>query len=183
MAIRPAVLSDAASIAGLHASSWQTAYRGILQQDFLDGPVIANRLQLWGRRLCDNPPQGQFVLVSDQGGEIQGFACGFLDADPEWGALLDNLHVAPSQKGRGLGGQLLAVVAQTVLRDGLTPRLHLWVYEQNMRARRFYERLGGSATDCVAELAPDGGRVNAIRYAWRQLGDLAARCGHDGSFG
>ncbi|HEY0747503.1 MAG TPA: GNAT family N-acetyltransferase [Steroidobacteraceae bacterium] len=183
MAIRAAVLSDAASIASLHASSWQTAYRGILQQDFLDGPVIANRRQLWERRLCADPPQGQFILVSDQGGEIQGFACAFLDADPEWGTLLDNLHVAPRQKGRGLGGQLMAVVAQTVLRDGLIPRLHLWVYEKNLPARRFYERLGGSATDCVVEPAPDGGHVTAIRYAWRPLGDLAARCGHDGSLG
>jgi GNAT superfamily N-acetyltransferase len=178
--IRQAVLSDAASIASLHASSWQMAYRGILQQDFLDGPVIANRRQLWEQRLC-NPPQGQYILVSEQGGEIQGFACAYLDADPRWGTLLDNLHVAPSQKGRGLGSHFMAVVAHTVLRAGLIPRLHLWAYEQNLQARRFYERLGGSATDCVAELAPDGGRVNAVRYVWRQLTSLAMRCGHDGS--
>jgi GNAT superfamily N-acetyltransferase len=182
MTIRHAVSSDAARIANLHARSWQTAYRGILREDFLQGPVIANRLQLWRERLCDNPSESQFTFVSEHDGEIQGFACAFLDADPQWGTLLDNLHVEPGQKGRGLGVQLMAVVAQTILgqgpvaREGLSSALHLWVYEQNFQARRFYERLGGSPTDSIAELAPDGGRVNAVRYAWRQLERLA-RCG------
>jgi len=31
-----------------------------------------------------------------------------VDADPEWGALLDNLHVSPSSKGHGLGRRLSA---------------------------------------------------------------------------
>jgi GNAT superfamily N-acetyltransferase len=176
MTIRHAVSSDAAGIASLHASSWQTAYRGILREDFLQGPVIANRLQLWRERLCDNPSQSQHIFISEHDGEIQGFACAFLDADPQWGTLLDNLHVAPSQKGRGLGVQLMAVVAQTVLREGLASALHLWVYEQNLQARRFYERLGGSPADSIAELAPGGGRVNAVRYAWRQIASLA-QCG------
>jgi GNAT superfamily N-acetyltransferase len=179
MTIRHAVQTDAARIASLHARSWQTAYRGILREEFLDGPVIANRLQLWQERLCDSPPHGQYILVSERGGEILGFACAYLDADPQWGTLLDNLHVAPGQKGRGLGARLMAAVAQTVVRDGLTSALHLWVYEQNCQARRFYERLGGIPTDCVAELAPDGGRVNAVRYAWQQL-EALAQCGHDG---
>ena len=137
---------------------------------------MANRLQLWRARLCDNPSPSQYVFVSEPDGEIQGFACAFLDADPQWGTLLDNLHVAPGQKGRGLGVQLMAVVAQTVLREGLASALHLWVYEQNLQARRFYARLGGSPTDSIAELGPDGGCVYAVRYAWRQLESLA-QCG------
>ena len=177
MTIRPAVASDAACIASLHARSWQTAYRGILRDEFLESPVIANRLQLWRERLSDSPPHNQYIILSEHGREIHGFACAYLDADPQWGTLLDNLHVAPGQKGRGLGAQLMAIVARKVQRDGLTPALHLWVYEQNLSARRFYGRLGGIAADRVAEAAPDGGRVNAVRYAWRQF-ELLALCGH-----
>jgi len=29
------------------------------------------------------------------------FACAYLDADPEWGTLVDNLHVVPGLKGKG----------------------------------------------------------------------------------
>jgi ribosomal protein S18 acetylase RimI-like enzyme len=68
-----------------------------------------------------------------------------------------------------LGRQLMAAVAMEVQRRGLHPVLHLWVYEQNHQARRFYERLGGVVTTCIAESAPDGSRVNALRYGWRGL--------------
>jgi GNAT superfamily N-acetyltransferase len=108
-------------------------------------------------------------LVGEQAGEIQAFACAFLDADPEWGTLLDNLHVVPNLKGTGLGRELMCEVAQRVLRRGSRPLMHLWAYEQNVAARRFYERLGGINTACVAEEAPDGTTVNAVRYSWQDV--------------
>src|ERR1700729_400773 len=167
MTIRTAASADANDIALLHAISWQNTYRGILRDEFLDGPVILDRRELWQARFVGIPPTNQMILVEESAGEIQGFACAFLDADPEWGTLLDNLHVLPGLKGRGLGRRLIAAVAENVRLHGLRSTLHLWVYEQNIQARGFYERLGGVITDCVAEAAPDGSRVNALRYGWR----------------
>jgi ribosomal protein S18 acetylase RimI-like enzyme len=169
MTLRRAQAADEAAIARLHADSWRTAYRGILRDDFLDDAVVANRRELWKSRFADINRHDQLIFLSEHRHEIQGFACAFLDADPEWGTLLDNLHVAPGFKGKGLGRQLMSAVAKHVKRHGLHPVLHLWVYEQNVQARRFYERLGGVITTCVAESAPDGSRVNALRYAWREL--------------
>ena len=172
MTIRAAGLADAGAIAQLHARSWQIAYRGILSEDFLQGPLPENRRVLWHTRLSDADRPDQFVLVDDEAGTIRGFACGFLQADPEWGCLLDNLHVVPALKGRGLGRQLMAAVAERVLRANPGGRLHLWAYEQNMAARRFYERLGGVVTACHAEPALDGTEVNAVRYCWSELSGL-----------
>jgi ribosomal protein S18 acetylase RimI-like enzyme len=171
--LRCAQVADEPAIARLHADSWRTAYRGILRDDFLDGTVSANRRELWRTRFSEIDREDQLILVSEQRGEIQAFACAFLDADPEWGTLLDNLHVIPGLKGRGLGRQLLSAVAKKIRERGLHSTLHLWVYEQNMQARGFYERLGGVITACVAEAAPDGSRVNALRYGWRELSFLA----------
>lgn len=168
--------ADAGPIAALHAVSWQTAYRGVLRDDFLRGPVLANRRELWTTRLAPPLARDQIVLVEDRAGEIQGFACAFLDADPEWGTLLDNLHVLPSLKGQGLGGRLMSQIARCVLQHGSTQRLHLWAYEQNLGARRFYERLGGEATALVTEPAPDGSPVNAVRYCWSDLSGLVGIC-------
>ena len=89
---------------------------------------------------------------------MRGFACAYLEADPEWGCLLDNLHVVPDLKGKGLGRQLMTAVAEQVWRSNPHGRLHLWAYEQNLAARRFYERLGGAVTLRHAEL---GARRNA----------------------
>jgi GNAT superfamily N-acetyltransferase len=178
MTIREAGLADAVAIAQLHAHSWQTAYRGILSDDFLQGPLPENRRALWHARLSAAADRAdQIVLVDEQEGALRGFACAFLEADPEWGCLLDNLHVVPDLKGKGLGRQLMAAVALRVWRSNPRGRLHLWAYEQNLAARRFYERLGGAVTDCHAELAPDGTEVNAVRYCWSELSGLAGRRG------
>ncbi len=131
------------AIAQLHTRSWQTAYRGILSDDFLQGPLSENRRVLWHERLAESERADQFVLVDEQGGAMRGFACAYLEADPEWDCLLDNLHVVPDLKGQGLGRQLMTAVAEQVWRSNPHGRLHLWAYEQNLAARRFYERLGG----------------------------------------
>ena len=174
MTIRVAEPADADAIAQLHAHSWHTAYRGILSDDFLDGPLVENRRALWRDRFAEANRTGQLVLVDELAGQIQGFACAFLDADPEWGTLLDNLHVVPECKGKGLGRQLMLHVANRLIEVGCT-RLHLWAFEQNHAARRFYERLGGVMTMRQAESAPDGREVNAVRYCWSDLGGLAGR--------
>jgi GNAT superfamily N-acetyltransferase len=175
MALRRAVAEDEAAVARLHAESWRTAYRGILRDDFLDDSVVANRREVWSTRFAQLGREDQLILVSEDHGEIQAFACAFLDADPEWGTLLDNLHVIPGLKGRGLGRQLIAGVAENVRQHGDHSVLHLWVYEQNTQARGFYERLGGVITEVVAEAAPDGSQVNALRYAWRELSFFTQR--------
>jgi GNAT superfamily N-acetyltransferase len=175
MTIRAAGMADADAIAQLHAHSWQTAYRGILSDEFLQGPLHENRRVLWHSRLTETDRADQFVLVDEQEGAIRGFACVFLEADPEWGSLLDNLHVVPDLKGKGLGRQLMSAVAQRVLLSNPHGRLHLWAYEQNLAARRFYEHLGGVNTLRHAELALDGTEVNAIRYCWSELSGLAGR--------
>jgi GNAT superfamily N-acetyltransferase len=172
MRIRGAEQADALAIAGLHTNSWRTAYRGILRDEFLDGALAANRRELWGTRLCLSPPGNQVVLLGEDGGELQAFACAFLNADIECGTLLDNLHVDPALKGQGLGRQLMGVIADHVLRHAATPWLHLWAYEQNRDARRFYENLGGVETVCVTEQAPDGTMLRAVRYCWRDAGVL-----------
>lgn len=176
MSFRVAKPADAAPIAQLHAASWQSAYRGVLRDDFLDGPVLANRRELWRARLSPPLALDQIVLLEDHAGQIQGFACAFLDADPEWGTLLDNLHVLPDLKGRGLGRRLMCEIARRVLQHNSCLRLHLWAYEQNLEARRFYERLGGETTALVDEQAPDGSHLNAVRYCWPDLLGLASIC-------
>lgn len=175
MTIRPASSADAEPIARLHANSWQSAYRGILRDEFLAGPVLSNRLELWNTRFLGPQKNDQIVLVDDCNGEIRGFACAFFDADPDWGTLLDNLHVVPSLKGKGLGRRLMSDIARRVVQHNSCLRLHLWAYEQNVTARRFYERLGGEITAIVNEPAPDGSQLNAVRYCWSDLSGLVGK--------
>jgi GNAT superfamily N-acetyltransferase len=173
--LRLACPADEAAVARLHADSWRSAYRGILRDEFLDGAVVADRRDLWRTRFAQLDRADQLILVSEEQGDIQGFACAFFGADSEWGTMLDNLHVVPGSKGSGLGRGLMLAIAEHLQRSEHPPLLHLWVYAGNVRARGFYEAMGGICTGSVTELAPDGSPVNVLRYAWRDLSLLSPR--------
>jgi GNAT superfamily N-acetyltransferase len=139
---RRAGAGDAATIAALHTASWRTAYVGILDDDYLAGPIEADRLGVWAERLA-TPRDDLFVLLAETAdGTARDFVCVMPDADPPWGALVDNLHTHPAHRGGGIGETLLRAAAAAV-----TGALHLWVYDANIGARRFYGRLGGKEVE------------------------------------
>src|SRR2546428_9198875 len=55
----------------------------------------------------NRPDSGHFTLLPEHRDRPVGFAHVVLDADPTWGALIDNLHVVRSVQRRGVGTLLL----------------------------------------------------------------------------
>jgi GNAT superfamily N-acetyltransferase len=86
--------------------------------------------------------------------------------------MLDNLHVLQSQKGKDIGRKLVRDIASWCDRDYSAKDLYLWVFEQNVPPRRFYERLGGVVVGEANWTAPDGTAVKEIRYAWKNMAEL-----------
>jgi N-acetylglutamate synthase-like GNAT family acetyltransferase len=112
--------------------------------------------------------------VAEHEGALVGLAHTIFDADPEWGALLDNLHVSYTLKRQGLGARLLAETARVVAgRSGL----YLWVLEQNTAAQAFYKAQGGIPTDHDDVPAPGNnpawlnGTPRCVRYTWPDLSE------------
>ena len=164
--IVPAVAEDAPAIAALHAGSWRTAYRGMVPDDFLDGPIDEERRQFWMRRMIELDPMHSRVLKAVSGPHLVGFACLILDVDPIWGALLDNLHVRPDLKGRGIGGQLFDRAHEWARAARPGRPMHLWVLDKNLPAREFYERRGGRVADSKTLDVVPGVPVVDVRYVW-----------------
>jgi len=163
--LREATADDVGLIARLHTESWRTAYDAILSADFLADGIEADRLWTWSERFAA-PNPAQRVTVGLLGEQPMGFVCTFLDEDPQWGALVDNLHVVPAAKGKGLGARLLRSAAAWVSQTRPGQGLHLWVYEANAQAAAFYDRMGGEAVERALHDNPGGGAAPAIRYAW-----------------
>lgn len=168
LVLRRGDAGDAAAVAAVHLSARTGAA--------MPPPVHSDddvRVWLQARMLSDE------VWVA----EVEGVVGGYARLTAGW---LEDLYVAPSHAGQGIGSALLDVVKQQ-RPDGFC----LWVFEQNGPARSFYARHGlveleqtdGSANE---ELAPD------IKLVWPgtepvtylreliddvdiQLGDLLAR--------
>lgn len=163
--IRPARPGDVPAIARIHVTSWQSAYRGILEPRLLDGLRVEDRLPLWEQWIVGAAVR---VWVAEGGDGVEGF-CRFCPARdianaPSGFAEVTHLYVAP---GRTRGGQGRALLAEALrfARAEAYAGLLLWVLEENLRARAFYESMG-LAADGARHDEPDwlGPGVFEVRY-------------------
>lgn len=108
------------------------------------------------------------VMVAEQEGVVVGY-CAFRD---KW---VDHLYVHPEHQGGGLGAALLEKAMDA--RDSL----QLWVFQKNVGAVRFYERLGFQLLRCTdghdnEEREPDALYYwSSIRFAPNRRTYSAAR--------
>jgi ribosomal protein S18 acetylase RimI-like enzyme len=165
---------DVDAIARLHAESWRRNYRGAFSDSYLDGDVLTDRHEVWTARLTDRLPS-QRTIVAVHDGIVVGFAHTIFDDDPDWGALLDNLHVSHGLMRRGVGRRLMGHSAQVVVTRVPSTGLYLWVLEQNRAAQAFYDALGGRCVERGLATEPGGGRPPRLRYVWTDPSTLAAR--------
>jgi len=164
--VRPATVHDAAGIAHVHVESWRAAYKGIVPQDFLDAMSEERRTGQWADILTGGTYRN-WVAVRD--GRVLGFA-GTTDPDaadapdvaPD-GMELATIYVLREAWGTGVGRALMDEVIAQHVADG-TPELVLWVFTENDRARRFYERAGWRADGTERNLAVRDAQLPMVRY-------------------
>jgi N-acetylglutamate synthase-like GNAT family acetyltransferase len=109
--IKDACPDDYKAIAKLHADSWKKYYRGIYSDKFLDNDVYQNGW-MCGMSGSALPALNQQVIIALAEGNIAGFACIYINDDPVFGTLLDNLHVTSSIQRSGIGTMLIKEAAK-----------------------------------------------------------------------
>lgn len=165
LTMRPALSTEYALIARLHADNWQRAYAGQLKAEWLTLEVHADRLQCWQQRM-ESEVAGQWVCLAEADGQAIGFACVYFQHDPQRGHYLDNLHVLPDWQGHGIGKQLMQTIAEKCQQDDPTQGLYLWTTTRNHAAQQFYQRIGARQEGSSLWEAPDGSQIPCIGYQW-----------------
>jgi ribosomal protein S18 acetylase RimI-like enzyme len=161
--LRRARGADAPAVAAVNIHAWQVAYRGIIPDAHLDGLDVATRA---ARYDFDTTVAGApETWIAVDGDDVVGFVAFAPSRDddlPGFGEVFA-LYVAPDRWRSGAGSALLAQ-AEALLRDAGFNEAHLWVLEDNARARRFYERAGWTP-DGARKVVEIGGRPLAeVRY-------------------
>ena len=93
------------------------------------------------------------VWVADDGDRVAGY----IAFTPDW---IHHLYVHPDFQGQGIGPQLLALA----MADGRPRRL--WTFQQNERARRFYEKRGFVLLELTDGSGNEEETPDAL-YEWR----------------
>jgi GNAT superfamily N-acetyltransferase len=130
--IRQATRADTETFVAIQRTTSLAAFSAIFPPDRYPFPDAAVR-ERW-RSFLAEPEGGALVAESDRG------AVGMAAFSPGW---LRALYVLPDEWGAGIGSGLHDEAVEAL--RGLGAEARLWVLEQNVRARRFYERRGWRA--------------------------------------
>ena len=168
---RKATARDAEKIAQLHVANWQLHYRGILDDFYLDHQALDDRTKVWQERL-QTPDSNMLLILVEDLNQIIGFGCLFLKDDPEYGALLDNLHVAKTHSGLGIGRALMKALAAELIKRQSRLDMYLWVLKDNRSAIRFYQKLNGREKELAIEKELGKDPIKKLRYYWPDVNAL-----------
>lgn len=153
--VRAPQIEDVEGFAQLHVRVWRETYRGLMDDEVVDGLAVETFRPMWysvAKAYAQEtvPDDGRAIRVAVLGEEPVGFAMTgpARDADAPTDRQLWSINVAPEHQGSGVAQRLL----DEVLGEGPA---YLWVARGNARAIRFYER-NGFALDGTADLRPDG---------------------------
>ena len=164
--VRRASPDDARAIAEVVVTGWQTAYRGILPDEFLDSLRADAREAAWREMLGRDADGGTPAWVAEGSGRVVGFVSSGPPRDedvPRSAAEIYAIYVLPQSWRQGLGRDLLETAVEHWQGNG-AQTLVLWVFEANERARSFYEAMGWQPDGGRQELVLGGTAAFEVRY-------------------
>ncbi|WP_328718373.1 GNAT family N-acetyltransferase [Streptomyces sp. NBC_00247] len=170
---------DCEAVAAIRVGGWQSAYRGLMPQPYLDAMDLGRETELRRERLAAGGAVNLVAVTGPPGPpapEVVGWACYGAyrkdDGRRTEGGELYTLYVRPDRTGVGTGRALLDEVTARAVADGF-PTLALWVLRENAGARRFYERAGFTRDGAEEDFEAGGLMVPEVRYV-RSLTPRAA---------
>ncbi len=155
---------DRMAVSKIYEESWKYAYKGIIPQNYLDS-IPEGR---WAPNL-DNP--GWKTLVCMDAGRIVGtssFCESRFQQFHGWGEIV-SIYLLPNFMGKGYG-KLLLETAVSELKSLGYKDIFLWVLEENIKARLFYERFGFTPTKDYLNDHIGGKDLREIRYVLEKGG-------------
>ncbi|MBN2878202.1 MAG: GNAT family N-acetyltransferase [Clostridia bacterium] len=150
-------------LAQVHISSWQAAYKGLIPQSFLDSLSIEKRASRY--RFGSELDEGCFFFAVKHESRIIGliFLKGCEDCPIKALGEISAIYLAPDSWSMGYGGQMIAFSQDYLAKLGYKKAV-IWVLEDNIRARRFYEK-HGFKYDGGRKIITLGAEVPEVRYS------------------
>ena len=131
--VRNAVPEDCGALGRIMAVSFRSAFGGFISQETLDRCAVAENCA----GLLASLPKEMTTLTGWVDGKLMGLLV--CSEQPDGRAVIEAIHSLPESWGTGLGAAML----DFALRGRAAG---LWAFEENRRARRFYEKHGFAFT-------------------------------------
>lgn len=161
--IRQAKISDIESIAEIKVTGWQSAYKGIIDEEYLASMSVDEQIKVIGNYSLDS------IFVAEKDGEVVAF-CRFYDynkpvyEDKEIDCEIREIYVKPDIKRQGIGSKLFTFTMD-YFRQNDKKKLYLGVFKENYNARSFYEKMGGNVQG-EGDMAIGGKHYPTVSYTF-----------------
>lgn len=137
--IRDVEADDLMQVAEICINGWKMAYRGIIDDEYLDSLDVNQKYE----RFKSNYKDGHFIVaINDE--KVLGF-CRYSDEyrdSDEFDCELCALYINLEDRGCGIGSALVNYVMNYFRSIGKETMI-IWCLEENYKAREFYEKMGG----------------------------------------
>jgi ribosomal protein S18 acetylase RimI-like enzyme len=174
--IRKATQDDIPAIAALHIEGWKGAYGGIVDQGYLDGLTVEQRTKDWEGWMAAGESE---VYIAEEGRKPAGFVVigrtktpppGSSPIRPSHSGEIYALYLHPDFWRRGIGTALIKHAARE-LKERKHSTVCLWVMDANVRAKSFYEKMGGQKIGSkMIEIGPS--KLKEVCYGWKDTSGL-----------
>jgi ribosomal protein S18 acetylase RimI-like enzyme len=160
--IRYANVGDAAILGKIHSQSWKVAYKDIVPEEILNNISSEKRQKYFEKALSEGWEEDAIIFKDDMAvGLICIGKCRDADKDNSYGEIW-GIYLLPEYFNKGIGFELINW-GISELTNRKYKKVSLWVLEENVHARRFYEKVGFNHDSTVKEITI-GKKLKEYRY-------------------
>ena len=118
--IRRAKSNDALQIASLNVRGWQTAYKGLIDDDFLNSLDINEAGKGWEEKIASQNEENHYFVYEDNNQILGVIRFGKPDDtyNNKYNAEIHVLYVEPDLKRKGIGTKLFNYAKRYFLKNG-----------------------------------------------------------------
>lgn len=142
--IRKAKIEDSNSIANLILRGWQTAYKGLIDQEFLDDMQEDEMSKGWKRNIFSQNESNNIYVYEEENKILGVIRFGKPDDENDelHNAEIHVLYVEPELKRNGIGSKLFNY-AKNYFIEHNRKKLIIWCLKGNDPSIEFYKKMGG----------------------------------------
>lgn len=144
--LRKVKIGDEKTLAFIQTESWKHAFKDIISKEDLEECTNLDKAIEMYKSLLEKEIGNGYILFIDDKAHLMAYFDSARDTEVEGFAELICIHSLRKNLGKGYGKVMMNHILAEAKNQGFN-KIYLWVFEENKRARRFYESFDFKETD------------------------------------
>ena len=159
--IRKVRYEDIEQIVDINIQDWKKVYKGIIDDSSLENLDKKEKIEKWKKSYNKGN-----LIVFEKDEKVLGY-CRYDDNIANKNNEIDSeiiaLYVKYDNLGQGIGKKLVEYVKED-LKNKNRKKMIIWCLQENINARKFYEKIGGKLIQDEKYFEKDGKRYKEVGY-------------------